>query len=145
MGLEHIGSTAVPGMRAKPIIDIAIRIEDVAEFEHHRGRLERAGWRLGSRVRTHPVMVFEQDYVRTRIVHFFTIGQWDGVNQRIFRDWLISHPADARLYEQAKIAAERAAQHDRGAYNSAKTAIVQEIVDRARAERGMPSVPVYDK
>ena len=57
--IEHIGSTAVPGMRAKPIIDIAVRIQDEQDFESHRPELERAGWRVGSRVRTHHVMVFE--------------------------------------------------------------------------------------
>lgn len=143
--IEHIGSTAVPGMRAKPVIDIAVRITDVAEFERHRPRLERTGWRVGSRVRTHPVMVFEQGGVRTRIAHFFTADEWDAVNQRIFRDWLVSHPVDAQRYEQAKIAAEVAAEHSRGAYNAGKTAIIQEIVDRARLDRGMPSVPVYEK
>jgi len=143
--IEHIGSTAVPGMRAKPIIDVAVRVADESEFERYRPQLERGGWRVGSRVRTHPVMVFERERVRTRIAHFFTAEGWDAVNQRILRDWLISHPADARRYEQAKIAAEVAAQNGRGAYNAGKTAIVQEIVDRARLDRGMPSVAVYDK
>lgn len=53
--VEHIGSTAVPGMLAKPIIDLAIRVTDRAEFEKHAQSLARAGWRVGSRVRTHPV------------------------------------------------------------------------------------------
>lgn len=139
--IEHIGSTAIPGMRAKPIIDVAVRIADDAEFERHRPALENIGWRVGSRVRSHRVMVFEQGGIRTRIAHFFTADRWDAVNQRILRDWLISHPVDARLYEQAKIAAERGP----GAYNAGKTAVIQEIVDRARRDRGMPSVPVYEK
>lgn len=143
--IEHIGSTSVPGMRSKPIIDIAVRVTDEADFERHRPRLEQAGWRVGSRVRTHPVMVFEPGGVRTRIAHFITADQWDAVNQRILRDWLISHPADAQRYEQTKIAAEVAAARNRGTYNAGKTAIIQEIVDRARLDRGMPSVPVYDK
>lgn len=143
--IEHIGSTSVPGLRAKPIIDVAVRITGEAEFDRHRPRLERAGWRVGSRVRTHPVMVFAQDGVRTRIAHFFTADQWDGVNQRILRDWLVSHPADARRYEQVKVHAEFEARQGHDTYNASKTVIIQEIVDRARRDRGMPSVPVYDK
>lgn len=143
--IEHIGSTAVPGMLAKPIIDVAIRVTDRAEFEKYAPRLADAGWRVGSRVRTHPVMVYEERGERTRIAHFFTTGEWDAVNQRILRDWLIAHPADARRYENAKFTAARAAEHGRGAYNAGKTVIIQEIVDRARRDRGMPSVTVYDK
>lgn len=143
--IEHIGSTAVPGMRAKPIIDLAVRITDAAEFDRHRPQLERAGWRVGSRVRTHPVMVFEEDGVRTRIAHFFNAERWDAVNQRILRDWLIAHPVDAQRYEQAKIVADEDARHGRGSYNAGKTAIIQEIVDRARQHRGLSSVRVYDK
>ncbi|GAA2939533.1 hypothetical protein GCM10010458_25350 [Microbacterium luteolum] len=40
-------------------------------------------------------MVFEVDGIRTRIAHFFTASDWDTVNQRILRDWLRTHPADA--------------------------------------------------
>ncbi|GGD67629.1 GrpB family protein [Microbacterium murale] len=143
--IEHIGSTSVPGMLAKPIIDVAIRVTDRAEFERHAPHLVRAGWRVGSRVRTHPVMVFEEGGERTRIAHFFAAEEWDAVNQRILRDWLIAHPADARRYEDAKITAANDAQHGRGTYNAGKTAVIQEIVDRARRDRGMPSVPVYEK
>lgn len=143
--IEHIGSTSVPGMRAKPIIDVAVRVTDEADFERHAPQLALAGWRVGSRVRAHPVMVFERGGERTRIAHFFTADQWDGVNQRILRDWLISRPADARRYESAKIAAANDAQNGRGSYNAGKTAIIQELVDRARNSLGLPSVPVYEK
>ena len=93
--VEHIGSTAVPGMRAKPIIDLAVRIGEVEDFERHHQALEAIGWRLGSSVQSHPVMVFEAAGIRTRIAHFFTASDWDTVNQRILRDWLRTHPADA--------------------------------------------------
>lgn len=143
--IEHIGSTAVPGIKAKPMIDLAVRLSNESDFDRHRPALEQAGWRVGSRVRTHRVMVFEEDGVRTRIAHFFHAEQWGAVNQRILRDWLIAHPVDARRYEQAKIAADEDARHGRGSYNAGKTTIIQEIVDRARAARGLASVSVYDK
>jgi GrpB-like predicted nucleotidyltransferase (UPF0157 family) len=143
--IEHIGSTAVPGMRAKPIIDLAVRVADMADFERHRAALERLGWRLGSGVRTHPVMVFESDGIRTRIAHFFPAADWDDVNQRILRDWLRAHPDDADRYTHAKCDAVAAAARGRSSYNAAKTPVIQEIVDRAREARGLPSVPVSDK
>ncbi|MEV4736923.1 MULTISPECIES: GrpB family protein [unclassified Microbacterium] len=143
--IEHIGSTAVPGLRAKPIIDLAVRISDHGEFETHRPALERAGWAVGSGVRTHPVMVWERDGIRTAIAHFFPAAEWDAVNQRLLRDWLRAHPDDAARYAHAKCDAVAAAARGTASYNDAKTPIVQELVDQARAARGLPSVPVSDK
>ncbi|MGF6822720.1 GrpB-like predicted nucleotidyltransferase (UPF0157 family) [Microbacterium sp. ZKA21] len=140
--IEHIGSTAIPGLKAKPIIDVAVRLVDADGLDVHLVRLEEAGWRIGSGVRTHPVLVFEPDGIRTRIAHFFPAEQWDDANQRILRDWLLSHPEDAARYQAAK---EAAAAAGRARYNAGKTAVIQEIVDRARAARGLASVPVYDK
>lgn len=143
--IEHIGSTAVPGMRAKPIIDVAVRIDDPDDFERYRTGLESIGWRLGSSVQTHPVMVFEEHGIRTRIAHFFAASVWETVNQRILRDWLRTHPADADRYTHAKCDAVAAAAHGTSTYNAGKTPVIQDLVDRARAARGLPLVPVSDK
>lgn len=140
--VEHIGSTSVLGMRAKPIIDVAVRLGDSRDFAEHRPALEAAGWRVGSRVKTHPVMLREADGARTHIVHFFAPEEWAHANQRVFRDWLRVHPADAGRYEAVKI---EAATEGTVPYNAAKTAVVQEILDRARAALGLPSVQAYDK
>lgn len=143
--IEHIGSTAIPGMRAKPIIDIAVRIPDLQDFDDRRTRLESAGWRRGSAVRSHPVMILDREGARVAIAHFFTAEEWDAVHQRVLRDWLRSHPEDADLYVHAKCDAVAAAARGTSAYNAAKTPVIQEIVDRARAAQGLPSVPVSDK
>lgn len=143
--IEHIGSTAIPGMSAKPIIDVAVRVADSDDFEQHRPGLEAAGWRLGSGVRTHRVMVFEENGIRTRIAHFFDASSWDESNQRILRDWLRQNPEDAELYACAKHAALEAARRGEESYNAGKTAVVQVIVDRARTARGLRPMPVYDK
>lgn len=143
--VEHIGSTAIPGMRAKPIIDLAVRVADAADFERHQRALEAAGWARGSAVRSHPVMVRERDGAQTHIAHFFAAADWDAVNQRILRDWLRAHPADADIYVHAKCDAVAAAARGTSTYNDAKTPVIQEIVDRARAARGLPRVEVSDK
>lgn len=143
--IEHIGSTSVPGLAAKPIIDVAVRLTDPADLPAHRARLEVAGRRLGTGVRTHPVMTFEVDGRRRRIAHFFDAAGWETVPQRLFRDWLLTHPVDATRYAAVKEAAAAEARAGRARYNDGKTAYVQEIIDLARAERGLPSVPVHDK
>ena len=140
--IEHIGSTAIPGMSAKPVIDIAIRSD--GDFDSHRPFLEDAGWQVGSSVRTHPVMIFAPDGRRTRIAHFFSPSQWPLAHQRVLRDWLRTHPEDAALYERAKVDAAVNAT-DRRSYNDGKTLVIQQIMDRARAARGLASVIVFEK
>lgn len=132
-------------MTAKPVIDLAVRVEDERDFRRHRPGLERGGWHAGSSVRSHPVMVREVEGRRTHIAHFFERRLWPEVNQRLFRDWLSSHPLDARRYEAVKGRAAAASTSGRVSYNEGKTAFVQEIVDRARSERGLSQVYVSDK
>lgn len=143
--IEHNGSTAVPGMPAKPIIDLAVRVDDEQQGGDERRALEAAGWRAGSAVRTHPVLVFERDGIRSAIAHFFPARAWESVNQRLFRDWLRTHPDDAARYAAVKQDAAAAAERGEATYNDAKSAIVQLIVDRAREARHLPRVSVSDK
>lgn len=143
--IEHIGSTAIPGLPAKPIIDLAVRIDDDRDVEVHRPGLEAVGWFVGSGVRTHRVMIREAQGVRVAIAHFFPADAWDTASQRLFRDWLLGHPEDCERYEEVKRTASANAAAGTGVYNAGKTAFVQEIVDRARGALGLPPVPAYDK
>ncbi|WP_181156732.1 MULTISPECIES: GrpB family protein [unclassified Microbacterium] len=143
--IEHIGSTAIPGLSAKPVIDVAVRIVDDADFLRHRPAFETIGWRVGSGIRRHRVMVFEVGDARTRIAHFFEAHTWDDVSQRILRDWLREHPDDVVLYERAKHAALDAARNGEQSYNAGKTKVIQLIMDKARIDRGLAPIPVHDK
>jgi len=72
------------------------------------------------------------------------LDSWPARNQRILRDYLRSHPHDAERYGRLKkqLAASGI---DPGDYAKAKTDLIQELTDRARAELGLPSVPVWEK
>jgi GrpB-like predicted nucleotidyltransferase (UPF0157 family) len=65
-------------------------------------------------------------------------------NEQLLRDHLRAHPEDARRYAELKqrLAAENL---DGDAYTRAKTGLIQELTDRARADRGLPSVPVWEE
>lgn len=143
--IEHIGSTAVPGLMAKPVIDLAVCIDDASEFERHRADLDGGGWRIGSGVRNHKVMLREVGGVRVAIAHFFEKRDWATVNQRLFRDWLLEHPVDRQRYQNVKLRSAAAASAGSVGYNAGKTAFVQKIVDQARESLGLSTVPVYDK
>jgi GrpB-like predicted nucleotidyltransferase (UPF0157 family) len=82
--------------------------------------------------------------VRTHILHVVTLDSWPTRNQRILRDHLRSHPDAAARYADLKRAIVAAGTAP-GDYARAKTALVQELTDRARAERGLPPEPVWEK
>jgi GrpB-like predicted nucleotidyltransferase (UPF0157 family) len=143
MEIEHIGSTAVPGLAAKPVIDLMAAVsylDDVAAAS-----LEPLGYRqhfngMADRL----LYIREAGGRRTHILHIVTLDSWPTRNQRILRDHLREHPEDAARYARLKreiVAADVAP----GDYSRRKTELVQELTDRARADRGLPSVPVWEK
>ncbi|WP_020014431.1 GrpB family protein [Promicromonospora sukumoe] len=142
--VEHIGSTAIPGMAAKPIIDLAVRVGSLAEVRARLDELAARGWlRIARGPRSHLVLVKQQGPRRTHIAHFFVVEQWAGCHQRLFRDWLLTHQQDAERYLDVK---RRAAQlaSDGPDYTARKAAVVQEIVDRARAAQGLPQADIAE-
>jgi GrpB-like predicted nucleotidyltransferase (UPF0157 family) len=143
--IEHIGSTAVPGLVSKPVIDLAIRVEQLCDVDKHVAALAAVGFvGITGGPRTHRVLVRQSVAGRTHIAHFFDAAQWEACNQRIFRDWLIAHPDDCDRYAQVKLAAAAEARGARD-YTARKTAVIQDIVDRARAALSLPQVIAWDK
>ncbi|HEY1574550.1 MAG TPA: GrpB family protein [Pseudonocardiaceae bacterium] len=146
VAIEHFGSTSVPGLAAKPVIDIAVAVRDVDE--------DGAG--LADAVRSLGYVPFDagmpgrllltrdEDGVRAQHLHIVPVDRWDLMKERLMRDWLLTHPVDRDRYAELKReVAESGA--DGLEYTRAKTALVQELVDAARAERGLPSEPVWEE
>lgn len=138
--IEHIGSTAVPGMDAKPTIDLMAAAELTAA-ETAQPRLEALGYERHFNGMTDRLLYMRfASSVRTHILHVVSEESWPTRNQRILRDFLRSHPQEAHRYARFKY--EVAGSPD---YTRAKTALIQELTDRARAARGLPPVPVWEK
>ncbi len=129
--VEHAGSTSVPGLAAKPIIDIVLAVPDSADEQAYVPPLEAAGYFLRAR---------EPDWFEHRMfkgpdtdinLHVFTAGCTEIDRMLLFRDWLRICDADRDAYLRVKrdLAQRtwRYVQH----YADAKTAIVDEIVARA--------------
>lgn len=144
--IEHIGSTSVPGLAAKPIIDLMAAAADFGAVEAREDRLADLGYRRHANGMTERLLyVSETEDGRTACnFHIVTVQSWPDRNQRMLRDYLREHPEDAARYARLKreIAAAGTAVGD---YARAKTDLIQELTDRARAERGLPSVPVWEK
>ena len=129
--LEHTGSTSVPGLAAKPVIDITLIVPDSSNEAAYAPALEAAGYVLKIREPDwHEHRLFKGPDTNVNL-HVFSAGSVELDRMVGFRDWLRSHPDDRELYERTKreLAARtwRHVQH----YADAKTAVVEEIIERA--------------
>lgn len=130
--LEHVGSTSVPGLAAKPRIDMLLVVADSADEQAYVPPMERAGYKLHIR---------EPEWFEHRLfkgpdtainLHTFSFGCSEVDTMLLFRDWLRTHPADRQLYESAKRElASRNWKYTQN-YADAKTDVVRGILTRAR-------------
>jgi GrpB-like predicted nucleotidyltransferase (UPF0157 family) len=136
--VEHVGSTSVPGLAAKPLIDIVLVVADTTDEDAYVPPLERAGYVL--RIR-------EPDWFEHRLfkgpdtnvnLHTFSEG-CEEVNRMVdFRDWLRTHDDDRDLYLAAKRElAQREWKYVQN-YADAKSEVVREILARALDARSQP-------
>ncbi|MEV0715686.1 GrpB family protein [Asanoa sp. NPDC050611] len=144
VAIEHIGSTAVPGLAAKPVIDLMAAAPSVAAVAVSSASLATIGF-----VRSEPTMPERLFYRRegepvAYHLHIVSATSWETRNQRILRDHLRGNAADREAYGRLKqdLAAGGG---DGEAYTRAKTALIQRMVDTARTARGLPLVDVWEE
>lgn len=135
--VEHIGSTAVPGLVAKDTIDVLVVIDDLRIVRERAPALAVAGFdlRLGAHVTRDDHLFLRRvvDHHRTHHVHVLLPSSPEVSDYLVFRDYLRSHPDVASAYGEAKtrLATEHAA--DRMAYVLAKPAVLEPLMVDARA------------
>jgi GrpB-like predicted nucleotidyltransferase (UPF0157 family) len=140
VAIEHIGSTAVPGLAAKPVIDLMAAAPSVTAVA--TAPLATIGF-----VRSEPTMPERLFYRRegdpvAYHLHIVSAASWDTRNQRILRDHLREHEADRAAYARLKL---DLATEEGEAYTRAKTTLIQRMVDTARTTRGLPRVNVWEE
>jgi GrpB-like predicted nucleotidyltransferase (UPF0157 family) len=130
--IEHIGSTSVRGLAAKPIIDILVTVPDVNDEAAFVGRLERAGYVL--RVREPGHRMFRTPDLG---VHVHVLNDSDDETDRylIFRDRLRSSAEDRNAYERLKRELAIRDWEEIGHYADAKGPLIEAIMARARRPR----------
>jgi len=135
--IEHIGSTSVPGLPAKPIIDILVTTSDVGRLRANVEPFEALGYRYNPRYFANdPDHLFlRRDTAgrRTEHLHIFHPRSPRPASNRIFRDFLIAHPNDARRYAETKMALAIAHPNSRGDYGQAKEPLLLELLKQAHA------------
>ena len=133
--IEHTGSTSVPGLAAKPVIDMLLVVADSADEDAYVPALEAAGYML--RIREagwHEHRMFNRPDTEVNL-HVFSSGCPEIGRVLMFRDWLRGNVADRDLYARTKLAlAQQEWKHVQD-YADAKTAVIEEILARARGTR----------
>ena len=138
--LAHVGSTSVPGLPAKPIIDLDLTVPDPAAEAAYVPALEAAGFRLVVREpwwQEHRVLKHADPAAH---LHVFGPGSPELVRHRMFRDWLVEHPRDRAAYAEAKRRAAAASNTTDGTmqdYNALKQPVLREIYDRMFRAHGL--------
>ena len=128
--LEHVGSTSVPGLAAKPIIDIDLTLENTVDEDQYVPALESAGFRLLLREpewHQHRMLVDAEEDVH---LHVWPSGAPEAIRHRLFRDWLRTHPEDRDLYAATKNRIARETIDRPGDYTLAKSDVIDAIFER---------------
>jgi GrpB-like predicted nucleotidyltransferase (UPF0157 family) len=140
--LHLVGSTSVPGLPAKPVIDVDLVVADSAEEQAYIPALEAQGFvHVAREPWWHEHRLLKHSDPSTNL-HVFGPDCPEVIRQRMFRDWLIEHPDDRELYAEAKRAAAREMNARPGGgtgmqYNHHKEPVVREIYDRMFRARGL--------
>lgn len=138
--IQHVGSTSIRGIRAKPILDLVVAANDMTAVRERIPVLEAAG--VMFRGEDHPgeflfVMGdFERD-TRTHHIHVCPAGGTDWTNYLNFRDYMNAHPEKAAEYDRLK--GELAEQYalDRTSYTAGKAAFIARMLEEAEAWRSL--------
>ncbi|WP_205314606.1 GNAT family N-acetyltransferase [Nocardioides houyundeii] len=128
--VEHIGSTSVPGLAAKPIIDILLVVPDITAEEDYLDQLLAAGYQLRTREPGHRLV---RPPTRDVHVHVLEVGHGGIEDYLVLRERLRSDEADRALYERTKRALAARDWPDTNAYADAKTEVIAGILARGRS------------
>src|SRR5215472_480818 len=134
--LEHVGSTSVPKLAAKPIIDMLLAVADSPDEPAYVPAMEAVGYVLHIRQpewHQHRLLKGPDTNIN---LHVFSVGCPEIDRMLLFRDWLRSNEAERALYERVKRELAKQTWKYVQNYADAKTTVVEEIIARARAARG---------
>jgi GrpB-like predicted nucleotidyltransferase (UPF0157 family) len=134
--IDHIGSTYVAGLTAKPIVDILLQIKADADISNAKELLATDGWLLMAENSNYGELDFNKGYTpegfadKVYHLHVRREGDWD---ELLFRDYLTGHPAAAEEYAKLKQELLLQYEHNRDAYTEAKTEFIKSCVTEARS------------
>lgn len=130
--IDHIGSTAVEGLAAKPVIDIQISVRDLEPVSAYQSQMEGLGYiyRADNTERTKRYFR-ESGSMRRTHIHIREAGSFSEQFTLLFRDYLRNHAADAQHYAELKYHLADLYRHDRERYVTEKEPLIWEIMRSA--------------
>ncbi len=133
--IHHIGSTAIRGIWAKPIIDILVEVENYSEMKNLACLMEKNGY-IDMSWSSIPRISLNKGYTENgfaeRVFHVHLRIEGDN-DELYFRDYLNAHSEVAREYEALKLSLWKQFEHDRDGYTDAKTQFVKKYTEIAKA------------
>ncbi|PSJ53140.1 GrpB family protein [Pseudaminobacter soli (ex Li et al. 2025)] len=135
LSIEHVGSTAVPGLPAKPVVDIDLIVAEPEQEEQYVPALTALGYRLTVRERSwYQHRMLRHDKPRVNL-HVFGTGCPEHIRHVLFRNWLCDHPEDRERYANTKMMAKNGVSTAQD-YNRNKQAVVRDIYRMIFEHRG---------
>jgi len=135
MAIEHIGSTAIQGIKAKPIVDIAAAVSVPADDINIRSALEQIGYTSRGEYGLPGRQFFTLGEPPRIHLHVVAEGSSHWRDWLDFRDYLIAHPDQALEYEKEKMRLAEKHKGNRAAYTQSKSTCVAHVLKRARGTR----------
>jgi len=132
--IHHIGSTAIPNIYAKPVIDLLVEVRDITEVDGRSSAMESLGYEVMGEYGIAGRRYFRKETregIRTHHIHAFEAGSAEVERHLAFRDYMIAHPGDAQRYSELKrkLAEEHPQSIDE--YMDGKDGFIKEIDRRA--------------
>lgn len=133
IAIEHIGSTSVQGLGAKPIIDFMVGVKDLKEVESFIEPLAGIGYEHVFHKEFPNRRFFRRGQWRagTHHLHIYVYGSEEWNNNILFRDYLKTHPETLKQYNQLKKELAEKYPHDRVAYTNAKHPFIIDVIQKA--------------
>ena len=136
--IEHIGSTAVKGLSAKPIIDIAVGVNKLVDFEKVKNEFEKEPYLIKENSDDGEILIRKgTEDNRTHYIHVMEINSKRYKDTIVFRDYLRKHEDVAREYETLKIKLAIKYANNRKMYTSSKNEYIEKIREKAYKEKGV--------
>src|SRR3982750_1800714 len=134
VAIHHIGSTAIPHIYAKPVVDLLVEVRNIAEVDGRSSAMESLGYEVMGEYGITGRRFFRKDNregIRTHHIHAFEAGSAEVERHLAFRDYMITHPGDAQRYSELK--RKLAKEHPRSfdGYMDGKDSFIKEMDRRA--------------
>ncbi|HEX8181403.1 MAG TPA: GrpB family protein [Pyrinomonadaceae bacterium] len=134
VAIHHIGSTAIPNIYAKPVIDLLVEVRDITEVDVQSSAMKSLGYEVMGEYGITGRRYFRKDNragIRTHNIHVFAAGSAEVERHLAFRDYMIAHPEDAQRYSELKRALAQEHPQSMDGYMDGKDGFIKEMDVRA--------------